>query len=38
MILFVSGRTDIPAYYSKWLFHRFDEGFVDTGTLLIAVL
>lgn len=30
MILFVSGRTDIPAYYSKWLFHRFDEGFVDT--------
>lgn len=29
MILFVSGRCDIPAYYSEWLFHRFQAGFVD---------
>lgn len=29
MILFVSGRCDIPAHYSLWLFHRFEAGFVD---------
>ncbi len=29
MILFVSGRCDIPGYYSEWLFHRFQAGFVD---------
>lgn len=29
MILFVSGRCDIPAFYSEWLFHRIQAGFVD---------
>jgi len=29
MILNVSGRTDIVAFYSKWFFNRLDEGFVD---------
>ena len=29
MILFVSGRCDIPAYYSTWFFNRLQEGFVD---------
>lgn len=29
MILNISGRTDICAYYSKWLFNRLKEGFVD---------
>lgn len=29
MILFVSGRCDIPAYYTPWFFHRLKEGFVD---------
>ena len=29
MILFVSGRCDIPAYFSSWFFHRLQEGFVD---------
>jgi len=29
MILFVSGRCDIPAYYSAWFFQRLKEGFVD---------
>lgn len=29
MILFVSGRCDIPAYYSTWFFTRLEEGFVD---------
>lgn len=29
MILFVSGRCDIPAFYSDWFFHRLQEGFVD---------
>lgn len=29
MILFVSGRCDIPAHYSSWLFHRLEAGFVD---------
>ena len=29
MILFVSGRTDIVAFYSKWFMNRYREGFVD---------
>ena len=29
MILFVSGRCDIPAFYSTWFFNRLQEGFVD---------
>lgn len=29
MILFVSGRCDIPAFYSKWFYNRLKEGFVD---------
>lgn len=29
MILFVSGRCDIPAYYSEWFFNRLSAGFVD---------
>lgn len=29
MILFVSGRCDIPAHFSKWFFHRIHEGYVD---------
>ncbi len=30
MILSVSRRTDIPAYYSEWFFERLKEGFVYT--------
>ena len=29
MILNISGRTDIPAYYSEWFHNRLKEGFVD---------
>lgn len=29
MIVFVSGRCDIPAFFSNWFFHRLQEGFVD---------
>ena len=29
MILNISGRTDIVAFYSDWLMNRFNEGFVD---------
>lgn len=29
MILSVSRRTDIPAFYSDWFYHRIKEGFVD---------
>lgn len=29
MILFVSGRTDIVAFYSDWFMNRYREGFVD---------
>lgn len=29
MILFVSGRTDIVAFYSEWFYKRYQEGFVD---------
>ena len=29
MILNISGRTDIVAFYSEWLMNRFLEGYVD---------
>ena len=29
MILMVSGRTDIVAFYTKWFMNRLKEGFVD---------
>ena len=29
MILNVSGRTDIVAFYSKWFMNRYKDGFVD---------
>ncbi len=29
MILMVSGRTDIVAFYSDWLMNRLEEGYVD---------
>ena len=29
MILNISGRTDIVAFYSDWLINRLKEGFVD---------
>lgn len=29
MILNVSGRTDIIAFYSKWFLNRYQKGFVD---------
>lgn len=29
MILFASGRTDIPAFYANWFLKRVDAGFVD---------
>ena len=29
MILFASGRTDIPAFYSNWFINRVKAGFVD---------
>ena len=29
MILNISGRTDIVAFYSNWLMNRLDEGFID---------
>ena len=29
MILNISGRTDIVAFYSEWLMNRLDEGFMD---------
>ena len=28
MILSVSRRTDIPAFYSEWFFNRLKEGYV----------
>lgn len=28
MILSIDIRTDIPAFYSKWILNRFDEGFL----------
>lgn len=29
MILSVSRRTDIPAFYSEWFFNRLREGYID---------
>lgn len=29
MILFVSGRCDIPAFFTTWFFNRMKEGYVD---------
>lgn len=29
MILFVSGRTDIVAFYAPWFINRYKEGYVD---------
>lgn len=29
MILNVSGRCDIPAFYSDWFINRYKEGFID---------
>ncbi|MGI5058762.1 DUF1848 domain-containing protein [Treponema pectinovorum] len=29
MILFASGRTDIPAFYSEWFVNRIKAGFLD---------
>ena len=29
MILNVSGRTDVVAFYSEWFINRYREGFVD---------
>ena len=29
MILYVSGRTDIVAFYSEWFLNRIKEGYVD---------
>ncbi len=29
MVLFVSGRCDIVAFYSKWFMNRYRAGFVD---------
>lgn len=29
MLLNISGRTDVIAWYPSWLKHRLDEGFVD---------
>ena len=29
MILNVSGRTDVVAFYSKWFMNRYKEGYVD---------
>ena len=30
MVLMVSGRCDIVAFYTKWFMNRYYEGFVDT--------
>lgn len=29
MILFVSGRCDIPAFFAPWFFNRIKDGYVD---------
>ena len=29
MLIFASGRTDIPAFYSEWFMNRIRDGFVD---------
>ena len=28
MIISASRRTDIPAFYSEWLFNRINEGYL----------
>ncbi|MBO5528655.1 MAG: DUF1848 family protein, partial [Bacilli bacterium] len=28
MVIFASGRTDIPAFYSEWFLNRYQEGYV----------
>lgn len=38
MILNVSGRTDIVAFYSKWFKNRYQEGFVDVRNPLYPKL
>ena len=30
MILFVSGRTDVVAFYMKWFMNSFHRGYIDT--------
>ena len=30
MIVSVSRRTDVPAFYSEWFFNRVKEGFTET--------
>ena len=30
MIVFASGRTDIPAFYGEWFIRRYQEGFIDS--------
>ena len=34
MILNISGRTDIVAFYSDWLMNRLSEGFIDVKWLV----
>ena len=29
MVLYVSGRTDIVAFYTEWFMKRYYEGYVD---------
>ena len=29
MVLNVSGRTDVVAFYSKWFINRYEEGYID---------
>ena len=38
MILNVSGRTDIVAFYSKWFMNRYKEGYVDVRNPFILNL
>lgn len=38
MILNVSGRTDIVAFYSKWFMNRYKEGYVDVRNLFYPKL
>lgn len=38
MILNVSGRTDIVAFYSKWFINRYKEGYVDVRNPIMPKL
>lgn len=38
MILNVSGRTDIIAFYSKWFINRYKEGYVDVRNPIMPKL